>query len=125
MLWPQQDEIFNSEIFQHSIERLDCKDQDLRDVFRLLAARYQLNLNVDNAIDRRVTLHLRNVGLEDALRYILSENRLTLEKTGAIYRITALPDPPPVRPDWQVVYREGRLSADFTNAEIHEVLRRV
>lgn len=125
VLWPQQDEIFNSEIFQHSIERLDCKDQDLRDVFRLLAARYQLNLNVDNAIDRRVTLHLRNVGLEDALRYILSENRLTLEKTGAIYRITALPDPPPVRPDWQVVYREGRLSADFTNAEIHEVLRRV
>ena len=87
---------------EQTIERLDYKDADLRDIVRLLATRYDLNIFVDNAIDKRITLHLAKVKVRDALNFIAKENDLILQQTGNIYKIHP-PPPPPEKPTiWQI-----------------------
>lgn len=111
--------------FQQVIEELDFKNADLRDVVRILAKKYRINVYVDNKINKKVTLHLVNVSLEDALTFIVESSDVQLRKVGSIYKITGPPDIGPPPKAWNIQYTNDLLSLDFRDEDIREALYQV
>ena len=105
------------------VEQLDFKDADIRDVVRLLATKYNLNIFIDNSISKRITLHLVNESVLNILKFITSENNLRLIHEGNIYKI--LPPPPPVEKpkDIKVEVKNGLLTVDLENDDLHKVMK--
>jgi len=105
------------------IDELDFKDAEIKDIARLLAKRYQLNLFVDNTISQKVTLHLVNIPLDEALDFIALENNLRLEKRSNIIRILPPIEVPPPPKEWKISFTEERLTADLQNEDLQEAVR--
>jgi type II secretory pathway component HofQ len=105
------------------ITNLDFKNTDLKDLMRLIATKYNLNIFVDENVDLKLTMHLSNVTVGDALKFILDNNNLILEEYGSIYKIApevtadSLPDS---IFDGQIEYHDGLLSVDLQNTDIRE-----
>ena len=66
---------------------LEATDADLSDLIRMIAAHANLNLVLDPNVSGRVTVSLRNVLLDDALRLILQSNGCLLQKEHDILRV--------------------------------------
>lgn len=66
---------------------LEATDADLTDLIRMIAGHANLNLIVDPDVSGRVTVSLRNVLLDDALRLILQSNGCLLQKEHGILRV--------------------------------------
>jgi len=66
---------------------LEATDADLSDLIRMIAAHANLNLILDRNVSGSVTVSLRNVLLDDALRLILQSNGCLLQKEGDILRV--------------------------------------
>jgi type II secretory pathway component HofQ len=67
---------------------LSFKDTDLRDILRALAAQHNLNLFIDNAINKRSTISLNNVRVYNAIKFICDQNKLDLQVDAGIIKIT-------------------------------------
>ncbi|MEM9665205.1 MAG: hypothetical protein AAF970_09735, partial [Bacteroidota bacterium] len=105
------------------LEMLNVKDADLRDVFRGIAHQYNLNLMVDNRIDRRVTIRLANVPVLDAVTFLCRQNGLRLQQEGAIYRIELPPEPrpaPPRPPD--IIVQDSLLTLNLQGEPVEQVI---
>ena len=101
------------------LESLNVRDADLRDVFRGIAHQYDLNLAIDNRIDRRVTVRLSNVPVLDAVAYLCKEHGLKLTQQGAIYRIEVPPAPPPQPPEpVKLAVRDSLLTVDLKEEDL-------
>jgi type IV pilus assembly protein PilQ len=112
-----------SEDVHSTIVSLNVRGGDLRDVFRGIAAQYDVNLVVDPQIDRSVTLRLADVSVLDAIRFLCREYELELSQTGNILRVRQPEAPPP--PPLDIRISNGALSMDLSNASIHDVARRL
>lgn len=108
--------------FREVVESLNFKNTDIKDIARLLAQRYRINLFVDDAVNRRLTLNLVNVTVADALQFMVEDNGLRFRRFGDIYKILPPEEPAPPPPNWRISYEDGLLSVDFRDAEVQEAL---
>ena len=108
---------------------LSFRDTDLRDIFRALAVKHNLNLFVDNAINKHSTISLSNVKVYDAIKFICRQNNLLLELQGGIFTILPPPPPPKVEPappkaPW-VYYGNYLLSVKLKNDDLEAVIQEI
>lgn len=111
--------------FNQVIEELDFKNTDLRDIVRVLAKKYDINVFVENDVKKRLTLHLVNVRLGDALNFIVEDNSLILKKYGNIYKIMNPPEPEPPPKEWKIEYKNGLLTVDFKDEDIRKAINEI
>ncbi len=109
--------------YQQTIEYLDFKNTDIKDVLRGLASKYNLNILVDNDIGKRITIHLSNVTAYHAMKFIVEEHGFVLHRDGNIFKVSApvLPEPEPPPPP-KVVFENGLLSLDFHDEDLHRAM---
>ena len=111
--------------FDQVIENLDFKDADIRDLVRSLSTMYNLNIFIDNSLSARITIHLSNVRVIDAIKFIVNENDLRLVELGSILKILPKEIPPPEPKIIAVEYAEGLLSVDFKDEVLDEAIREI
>lgn len=66
---------------------LDFVGADLRDVFRALAAQFQVDIVVSEEVQDKATLHLSRVTLQDALKILQDTYSLDIQLGNNVYRI--------------------------------------
>ena len=108
--------------FREVIESLNFKNTDIKDIARLLAQRYRINLMVDDNVNQRLTLNLVNVTVADALQFMVEDNGLRLKRFGDIYKILPPEEPLPPPKIWRISYEDGLLSVDFRNDDVQDAL---
>lgn len=111
--------------FQQRLSSLNVRDADIRDVIRMLAKKYQVNLLIANDVEKRLTLNLSDISLEDALNYIVSDNQLLMKKYGEIYKILNAPVPLPTPKIWDIEFRAGELSLNVQRESVREVVAEI
>ena len=74
---------------------LSFKDTDLRDIFRALSLQHSVNVFLDNATAKKVTVSLNRVRVYDAITFLARENGLEVQFDGGIFRILPPPPAPP------------------------------
>lgn len=111
--------------FQQQLSSLNVRDADVRDVIRMLAKKYQVNLLIANDVDKRLTLNLSDISLEDALNYIVSDNQLLIKKFGEIYKIVNAPAPLPTPKIWDIEFHAGKLSLNVQRENVREVVAEI
>lgn len=123
--------IAESEIPQRAKDTtsLNFKDTDLRDVFRALSYQHNLNLFVDNAINKRITVSLSNVRVYDAIKFICEQQNLIFKLDGGIFKVMPPPPlpkplPPPPKEPW-VYYENNLLSVKLKNDELEAVVQKI
>lgn len=107
------------------IPSLNVKDADLRDVFRAIGAEHNLNLAVDNGIDRRVTVRLSNVSAIDALLFLSDEYGIVIEQVGAVLRLRRPDEIAPLPREIPVVVRDGLITLELAGDDIHAAARAI
>jgi type II secretory pathway component GspD/PulD (secretin) len=66
----------------------ELRDVEVKDLFRVLAHDYKLNLLVDKDVEGKVTASLSSVSLEEALDTIADSLNLVMEKKGTIIKVS-------------------------------------
>lgn len=105
---------------------LSFKNTDLRDIFRGLAYQHGLNIFVDNAIDKHVTISLNQVRVYDAIEFLCAQNNLDLSLNRGIFEVTVPPTPkviPPPKHVPYVAYQSGDLWIDAKNDDLQDVVQ--
>ncbi len=103
---------------------LNVKNADLRDVFRSIAHEHNLNLVVDNRIDKHVTLRLADLPVLEAISFLCEQNGLKLVRSGHIFRVVLPPKPaPPPEPEPKVTVGDSLLSVDLREDDLEQVMR--
>jgi hypothetical protein len=64
------------------IDLIEVKNADLKDVIRGIAAKYNLNVLIDDAVQQRVTLRLADIPVPEALAFLARENGLNFDRPG-------------------------------------------
>lgn len=110
------------------INNLNVRDMNAKDLIRGIGKEFQLNLMVDNNINRKVTVRLSGIPVIEAMIYICRNNGMMIEQTGQIFRIRKY-EPPKEKPVVRVpdiTYLEnGNISVDLRNNELANVIRRL
>ena len=117
-----------AEDLQAFILNMDFKNTDLKDIIRLLAKQYGLNIFIADDVNKRLTLHLVNVSLAEALDFMLQETQLALQKTGSIYKIfnpTMSDTSVFSNPASKIDFQDGLLSVDFQDNDIREAFYQI
>ena len=105
---------------------LNFKDTDLRDIFRALGYQHGVNIFLDNAVNKRVTIALTRVRVYDAITFLAEQNGLVVHLEGGIFNIQ--PPPPPRKPDPPpphvpaVAYNNGLLSVILKDDDLDLVV---
>ncbi len=71
------------------IDHLQLKDMDIHEVLKLLSQKSGLNIIAGKNVTGKVSVYLKNVRLEDALRIILDANDLAYKEEDGIIRVMA------------------------------------
>lgn len=106
------------------LKLLNVKNADLRDVFRSIAHEHNLNLVVDNRIDRHVTVRLADLPVLETIEFLSRQNNLVLVRSGHIFHIMLpppSPEPPPPEPIVSV--QDSLLSVDLKDDKLEQVMR--
>ncbi len=107
------------------IQVLDFKDTSIKDIVRGLAAKYNVNVFIDDTIIQRMTLRLNNISVDEALRFITNQNGLVIRLDGNIYKITQPEIPKPQPKPLTISYDDDRLTVDLKDEEIDKVIRAI
>lgn len=97
---------------------LEFKNADLHDVLRTLADAEGLNIIIDAALTGRVTVHLRQITVDEAFAVLAEEFKFIVQKEGNICRV--VPDPARVL---RIEEKEGLLTVEIDGAPLNRVLR--
>ena len=103
---------------------LDFKNTDIKDIMRALAEKYDINIFVQDAVDKRITVHLTNISVDQAIQFMVDQCQLLLEQEGTIYKLKLPepePDPPP--PPLRIFMENGLLTVDVNNEPLDRVIR--
>jgi type IV pilus assembly protein PilQ len=108
------------------LTNISFKDTDVRDIFRALSFQHNLNVFVDNSINKRATISLNRVRVYDALKFICDQNSLVLNLDGGIFKVlpSAKAEPPPPKIPW-IDYDRGLLSVKLKNDDLEQVVLRI
>ncbi|HAL55118.1 MAG TPA: hypothetical protein DCP63_01245 [Bacteroidetes bacterium] len=107
---------------------LSFKDADLRDIFRALSQQHNLNIFVDNSIQVRTTVALRNVQVYEAMEFLCEQNNLVMDLRGGMFRISTRPTPKPEPPPPKipmVYYEAGLLTVQLKNDDLEQTILEV
>jgi len=107
------------------IENFDFRDTDIRDIVRLIATNYNLNIFIDNSIALRTTIHLTNVKVIDAILFLVREHNLQLVQQENIFKILPQIQPAPKPKEILVSFENGYLTLDLNNDDIHAAMRMI
>lgn len=103
-----------------TIESINVRNTDLRDLLRAIAEENEINLIVDSDINERVTVRLSDVSAIDAIQFLCSEYGLVLEQQGSILKASQPEEEPPPR---IVDVTNGQLTVNVTDVPIREFAR--
>lgn len=108
-----------------TVEVLNVRDADLRDVLRGLGEAYGVSLVVDNSMQDRVTLALGGgLTVGDVLRLLARQHALRIEQTGSVLRIYRERPAPPPRPEPLVTVEDDSLvTVDFQDVALADAAR--
>ena len=70
-----------------SLFQMELRNVDIQDLLRVLAHQYELNVVIDKDVKGMVTASFSNISLEDALRELLGNLNLVMEKEANVMRI--------------------------------------
>jgi type IV pilus assembly protein PilQ len=107
---------------------LDFKNTDLKDIIRLIANQYGLNIFIAEDVSKFITLHLANISVTEALNFICKENSLSIQRFGSIYKISNIVsnDSSSVpNQSINIVFIDSLLSADFENQDVRRVFHQI
>ncbi|WP_421774262.1 hypothetical protein [Gracilimonas sp.] len=108
-------------------ENLNVRGADVKDLLRGMGRQFDLNILVDNSINRPVTLRLANLTVIEALIQICQEYNLALRQTGQIFRVRSYEpaEPEPEVRESVVEFRDGNLNLDLHDIALQEFARRL
>ncbi len=98
---------------------IDVKDTDLRDVIRMISKGYDINILLDNDVSGKITLHLVDVPIMEALHSITQSNGLEVVKEGMVYKIKKAT----AEQKSLIRYLDGKLTIDVQNIEVKTFLK--
>lgn len=98
---------------------IDVKDTDLRDVIRMISKGYNINILLDNDVSGKITLHLVDVPIMEALHSIAQSNGLEVVKEGMVYKIKKAT----AEQKSLIRYVDGKLTIDVQNIEVKTFLK--
>ena len=98
---------------------IDVKDTDLRDVIRMISKGYDINILLDNDVSGKITLHLVDVPIMEALHSIAQSNGLEVIKEGMVYKIKKATE----EQKSLIRYVNGKLTIDVQNIEVKTFLK--
>lgn len=98
---------------------IDVKDTDLRDVIRMISKGYDINILLDNDASGKITLHLVDVPIMEALHSIAQSNGLEVFKEGMVYKIKKATQ----EQKSLIRYADGKLTIDVQNIEVKTFLK--
>lgn len=113
---------------QDLIIDLDFKNTELKDIIRLIANQYGLNIFIEDDVNKRITIHLVNISLSETLNFIIQENNLSIQKSGSIYKISNIAKNDSSlteEPELKIVFMDGLISTDFENEDVRKVFYQV
>jgi len=107
------------------VPNLAVRQSELRDVLSALAMQHGINLVIDPSVTGQVSLSLRNLKLRDVFRWIVQENGLVGQRTGAVLKIyrPAPVVPVPVEPLCLVTKNGELISLDAQGIALEKVLQ--
>lgn len=108
-----------------TIETINVRGADLRDILRGIAMQYDVNLIVDSGIDARVTVRLADLPVIDAVVFLCEEYGLTLEQSGSIIRILRTPVPVPEPVPLDIRATGDSLTLDVNEAPLEAAIRKI
>ena len=113
-------------VFENT-DNLNVRGVDVKDVLRGIGRQFDINILVDNSINRQVTLRLSNLMVIEALIQICQEFNLSLNQTGQILRIRPYtpPEPEPIVQESTIEYQDGQLNVDLHDIELQEFARQL
>ena len=108
---------------KQTIELLDYKNTAIKDVLRSLAARYNINVFVDDAVEQRITVRLTGLTVHEVILFIAREYDLDMSLENSIYKITMpelpLPEPKPLK----VAFENRLMTVDVEDEDLAKVMR--
>jgi type IV pilus assembly protein PilQ len=102
------------------VQFLDFKNTEVKDIFRGLAIKYNLNIFVDDAVSARATLRLSNVTVHGVMEFLCREYGLDMKLENGIYRVRPVKASDLSPKILDVSYTRGLLSADLDNDPVSE-----
>ncbi len=108
-------------------EDIDTKNVDARDFLRSFGRIYNLNIIVDNRLNKRLTQSFTDVIVLEALITICQENDLSLQHSGQIFRVTnyVKKKPIPKVVEQSISFLDGNLSFDLNEANLDSFIKKV
>ena len=104
---------------------IDFRDTKIIDIISVLAKANNLNIWVDQNIEKTATVHFKNIRLNDFLEFLISEYSLTYEKQDGVLKIYKTEPPPPSPPVQEISYDRGKITVDVADLELAELARRL
>lgn len=98
---------------------IDVKDTDIRDVIRMISKGYDINILLDQDISGKVTLHLVDVPIMEALRSIAASNNLDVIRDGSVFYIKKAT----AEQKSMIRFMNGKLTVDIQNVEVRDFLK--
>ena len=105
-----------------TIESINVRNTDLRDLLRGIAEENEMNLIVDSSVNERVTVRLSNVRAIDAIQFLCDEYGLILGQQGNILKAAQPEEEPPPR---VIDVANGQLTVDLTEVPVREFARQL
>ncbi len=109
------------------ISNLNVRDMDVRDLMRGLGREFNLNLMVDNNLNRNVTVRFAGIPVMEAMIHICRENSLKIKQNGHVFRVSNYkpPKPKPVERMPEISYSDdGTITVDLKGDDLAKVMRR-
>ena len=114
-------------VFQNVDEVINVKDIDARDFLRGLGRQYNVNIIVDNRLNRRFTFRLSQVSVIEILIQVVQENNLTVNQKGQIFRVREYVEPvsKPIIVEPTIRYENNLLTVDLQEVSIADFTRKL
>jgi type IV pilus assembly protein PilQ len=110
-----------------TIENINVKDVELRDLLRGIAYQYKVNLVVDNHLKQPISLTLTNVKVIDLIRFLRSEYKLEITQQGSILRISEkkqkIEQETPSKDKMFIEIKAEKIDLDIENGNLKDVAK--
>ncbi|MDP2363128.1 MAG: hypothetical protein Q8M94_05095, partial [Ignavibacteria bacterium] len=107
-----------------TINTINIKDIDIRDIFRTIAFEYETNIIVENDVNKKVSVSLFNIKVFDAVKLVAEDNGLEFKYDNNRFFVSNkkvevfVPPPPPPPEEPKIEYAHEKLSVDLNNVEL-------
>ncbi|MBL8027964.1 MAG: hypothetical protein JNL74_16200, partial [Fibrobacteres bacterium] len=107
------------------MQSLDFRNADIRDVLRTIATKYNINIWLSPEVTGVIPVHLSNIKVKDAIRFIVDRYGYSFRHRNGIIEIFKQEEIKPVITKETNIRMEGdKISFDLTDIEIDSVVRK-